>query len=255
MNQAKNPPAGMRAVTKKNALPIYGIGLVWLIWALLFPLYRVEQFLCCAVLSLAVFLLLKKLLPDIVTYEKIPEVHTGEEEADALLHSGSDALSAISRAQGEISNETVRAKIERLKSTCGRILAYVQEHPKSAGGLRKFMNYYLPTLQKLVDTYALMEKQGVEGENISSSKARIEEMLDTMDLAFEKQLDALFGDTALDIDTDITVMQNMMAGEGLTKPEASAPAGVGDIPDPLGYQQVNQKPHEPPEDGGISLHF
>ena len=61
-----------------------------------------------------------------------------------------------------------------------------------------------------------MEEQGVEGENITASKERITQMLDTMDVAFEKQLDALFGDTALDIDTDITVMEGMMAQEGLT---------------------------------------
>ena len=61
-----------------------------------------------------------------------------------------------------------------------------------------------------------MEEQGVEGENITASKERITQMLDTMDVAFEKQLAALFGDTAPDIDTDITVMEGMMAQEGLT---------------------------------------
>ena len=34
-------------------------------------------------------------------------------------------------------------------------------------------------------------------------------------LAFEKQLDSLFGDEAMDISTDITVLENMMAREGL----------------------------------------
>ena len=102
------------------------------------------------------------------------------------------------------------------------------------------MNYYLPTLHKLLTTYELMEEQGVEGENITASKTRISQMLDTMDLAFLKQLDALFGDTALDIDTDITVMEGMLAGEGLTdegkmpQAEPAAPAQeqtfqVGDI--------------------------
>ena len=38
----------------------------------------------------------------------------------------------------------------------------------------------------------------------------------TVVTAFEKQLDALYGDEALDISTDITVLENMMAREGLT---------------------------------------
>ena len=41
--------------------------------------------------------------------------------------------------------------------------------------------------------------------------------METIVTAFEKQLDALFGDTALDIDTDITVMEGMLAQEGLTE--------------------------------------
>ena len=74
MSNPQTPPAGMRAVTKKSALPIYAAGVVWLVWALLFPLYSVTQFALCLVLSLAVFFLLKKCIPPTVTYEKIPPV-------------------------------------------------------------------------------------------------------------------------------------------------------------------------------------
>lgn len=233
-NTPSTPPLGMRAVTRTSALPIYAMGLVWLVWALLFPLYSVTQFALCLVLSLAVFFLLKKLIPPTVTYEKIPPVETGDTEADALLRTGEEQLAAIAAAASSIENAGVREKLEGLQTTCRRILDYVQGHPKSAPGLRKFMNYYLPTLKKLTETYALMESQKVEGENITASLARIDQMLDTMDAAFEKQLDALFGDTALDVDTDITVMEGMLAQEGLsdspsptTQPE-SQPAAPRD---------------------------
>ena len=215
-NTPSTPSVGMRAVTRTSALPIYAMGLVWLVWALLFPLYSVTQFALCLVLSLAVFFLLKKLIPPTVTYEKIPPVETGDTEADALLRTGEEQLAAIAAAASSIENAGVREKLEGLQTTCRRILDYVQGHPKSAPGLRKFMNYYLPTLKKLTETYALMESQKVDGENITASLARIDQMLDTMDAAFEKQLDALFGDTALDVDTDITVMEGMLAQEGLS---------------------------------------
>lgn len=224
-NTPSTPPAGMRAVTRTSALPIYALGLVWLVWALLFPLYSVTHFVLCLILSLAVFFLLKKIIPPTVTYEKIPPVETGDTEADALLRTGEEQLAAISAAASSIENAAVRAKLEKLQTTCRRILDYVQGHPKSAPGLRKFMNYYLPTLKKLTETYALMESQKVEGENITASLSRIDQMLDTMDAAFEKQLDALFGDTALDVDTDITVMEGMLAQEGLSdSPSPTQPA-------------------------------
>ena len=39
--------------------------------------------------------------------------------------------------------------------------------------------------------------------------------MDTIVIAFEKQLDSLFGAEALDISTDITVMENMLHREGV----------------------------------------
>ncbi len=225
------PPAGMQAVTKKSALPIYAIGLVWLLWALLFPLYSVTHYLLCLAISLAAYFLLSKVIPDTVTYEKIPVRATGYENADALLKAGEEALTAIAGTAAKIENDQVRQKAYRLGATCRRIFDYVRQNPKAADDLRKFMNYYLPTLQKLLTTYELMEEQGVEGENITASKARISQMLDTMDQAFEKQLDALFGDAALDIDTDITVMEGMMAQEGLTD------KGKMEVPQPAPLQE------------------
>lgn len=228
--QAQTPPAGMRAVTKKRALPIYAFGLIWLLWALLFPLYSIIHYILCLAVSLTVYFVLSKALPDTVTYEPIPVQATGYSSADQLLEAGSRYLQEFAALSAKIGSADVRQKADRLGTTCGRILDYVRQNPKSADGLRKFMNYYLPTLQKLLSTYVLMEEQGVEGENITASKNRISAMLDTMDQAFEKQLDALFGDTALDIDTDITVMEGMLAQEGLTDsgkmPQAADDGGI-----------------------------
>ena len=229
MSDTHTPPAGMRAVTKKSALPVYAVGVVWLLWALLFPLYSVTHYLLRAVVSLVAYAVLSKAIPDSVTYEKIPVQATGYATADDLLKAGDQYLRDISAVSAKIENADVRQKADKLGGTCQRIFDYVRQNPKSADGLRKFMNYYLPTLQKLLTTYELMEEQGVEGENITASKARISQMLDTMDLAFLKQLDALFGDTALDIDTDITVMEGMLAQEGLTD--------AGQMPQPEPVQE------------------
>ena len=233
MSETNTPPAGMRAVTKKSALPIYAVGAVWLVWALLFPLYSVSHYLFCAVISLAAYAILSKAIPDTVTYEKIPVQATGYATADDLLKAGDQYLRDISAVSAKIENADVRQKADKLGGTCQRIFDYVRQNPKSADGLRKFMNYYLPTLQKLLTTYELMEEQGVEGENITASKERISQMLDTMDLAFLKQLDALFGDTALDIDTDITVMEGMLAQEGLTD--------AGQMPQPEPVQPMQEE--------------
>ena len=56
----------------------------------------------------------------------------------------------------------------------------------------------------------------MEGENISESKKRIEQTMDTLVHAFETQLDQLFQDDALDVSADIDVMENMLRADGLT---------------------------------------
>ena len=53
------------------------------------------------------------------------------------------------------------------------------------------------------------------------------DMMDTIVQAFDRQLDALFGEEALDISTDITVMENLLAQEGLSGPEKPKTSGGG----------------------------
>jgi hypothetical protein len=45
----------------------------------------------------------------------------------------------------------------------------------------------------------------------------INEMLDAAIVAYKKRLDSLFADQALDIETDIEVMNTMLAREGLAE--------------------------------------
>ena len=93
----------------------------------------------------------------------------------------------------------------------------MKEEPGKLPQIRKFMNYYLPTTLKLLNAYDRMDAQGVEGANISSTKKGVEGIMDSIVVAFDKQLDSLFGDQALDISTDITVLENMMVREGLSE--------------------------------------
>ena len=84
------------------------------------------------------------------------------------------------------------------------------------------MDYYLPTTLKLLNAYDRASSTGISGENVDATKAKVEGMMRTLCAAFDKQLDALFGDEALDISTDITVLETMMAREGLAGEQLKA---------------------------------
>ena len=125
-------------------------------------------------------------------------------------------LDELRRVNDAIPDEEMTDKISRLEAVSAKIFEQARTDPDKLPQMRKFMDYYLPTSLKLLNTYAELDKQGIEGENISESKHRIEQTMDTLVKAFETQLDKLFASDALDVSTDIDVMQNMLRADGLT---------------------------------------
>ncbi len=124
-------------------------------------------------------------------------------------------LSQIRELNDRISDKQISAKIDQIEAITARIFGIVRKKPERIGEIRKFMNYYLPTTLKLLDSYAMLEEQGIEGENITASKEQISQIMDTLIKSFEKQLDQLFSSQAMDISSDIEVMENMLAADGL----------------------------------------
>ena len=119
-------------------------------------------------------------------------------------------ISAIRRANDRIDDAVLSAKIDRLEQVTGRIFRFIEANPASADKANTFLNYYLPTTQKLLDSYADFEEAGISGENLDKAKERIEQTMDSIIAGFEHQLDELYRETAMDIDSDIRVMETML---------------------------------------------
>lgn len=230
----------MKKIVHKPAAPIYAAAVVWILYALLFPLYRVGHFALCAAASAAVYLIARLFCRDVVEeVEEKPEP-TGNAELDKMISDGNLAIAEMKRLNESIKDEKISRQIDRLEEISGKIFDCVKASPEKLPQIRKFMNYYLPTTLKLLNAYDRMGSQGVSGENISGTMERVENMMGTIVTAFERQLDGLFGDQALDISTDITVLENMMAREGLSD-------------DPIHRTQSEQTDSDDQSSGGIQL--
>jgi 5-bromo-4-chloroindolyl phosphate hydrolysis protein len=158
-------------------------------------------------------------LPGDKTEEKKQEEKpksTGNPEIDALVKERDKALSEMRRLNDNIPDPKISAQIDHLEEVTKKIIDQVVANPQKLPQIRRFMDYYLPTTLKILNAYDRMGATGVDGENISATKHKVESMMDTISQAFDKQLDALFGEEALDISTDITVMENLLAREGLS---------------------------------------
>lgn len=230
----------MKKIVHKPAAPIYAAAVVWILYALLFPLYRVGHFALCAAASAAVYLIARLFCRDVVEeVEEKPEP-TGNAELDKMISDGNLAIAEMKRLNESIKDEKISRQLDRLEEISGKIFDCVKASPEKLPQIRKFMNYYLPTTLKLLNAYDRMGSQGVSGENISGTMERVENMMGTIVTAFERQLDGLFGDQALDISTDITVLENMMAREGLSD-------------DPIHRTQSEQTDSDDKSSGGIQL--
>ena len=225
----------MTHVKKKSVLPIYFIGIVWLLWAVFGSLRRPTHFILCALVSAAAYFLGKLIFPDrgyVLPDEeegdgagaaqaqpkaqtKQESKSTGNPEIDKLIAERDRALGEMRRLNDSIADEVVSGQIDHLEDVTEKIIAAVVEKPAKLPQLRRFLNYYLPTTLKLLNAYDRMDASGVSGANVDGAKGKIEDIMGTICKAFDKQLDGLYGEEALDISTDITVLENMLSQEGL----------------------------------------
>ena len=229
----------METQKRKSVAPFYAVAVLWLVYALFLPLYRPMHYALVGAVSAAVFAGVSLLCRDggksaapKAEESKKQETSTGNPELDKMLKDGRLAIAEMKRLDENIADEGISADIVRLEQVSEKIFDQVRQNPKKLPQIRKFMDYYLPTTLKLLNAYDRASATGVSGENINATMRNVEGMMATVVTAFEKQLDALFGDEALDISTDITVLENLMAREGLAGDQLHAqtlPKDDGDI--------------------------
>lgn len=232
----------MEANKRRSVAPFYAVAVLWLAYALLFPLYEPLHYGLLGMASAAVFVVVSLLCRGGARSEakasaaaeepkKGEEPSTGNAELDKMMKDGRLAIAEMKRLDDNIADPGISADIVRLEQVSAKIFEEVRRSPQKLPQIRRFMDYYLPTTLKLLNAYDRMSGAGVSGKNIDTTLAKVEGMMRTIVSAFEKQLDALYGVDALDISTDITVLENMMAREGLTGGPLKAEDSPKDGPD------------------------
>lgn len=224
----------MKLVHTGSSAKFYLTGGAAILYALVGPMDQPYHFLLFAVVLVLVFLLSSVLFkgkkkfvpiepekpkeePKPKQEEKEEKPSTGDPEVDKLIQEGKEYLKKLRAADDAIPDETLSADITRMEKASADIFRFIGEHPEKAPEIRKFMNYYLPTTLKLLNSYQRLSSQSVKGETISSTLFNIAGMMHTVADAFEKQLDSLFADEAMDISADITVFETLLKQEGFVE--------------------------------------
>lgn len=215
----------LRESLRPSVLPFYFLAATWLLYALVFPLSGLPSFIVAALLSAVVYVIAgRRCAQRIVIKEAVieppappPAVHTGNQALDEVLTTAIQYMGQLTELESALANSPVAGSLKLVIRCCTQIFDYIKKAPNKIRQIRQFMNYYLPTTIELLQSYEELYRQPVKGENIASSMKRIEEAMVVIRKAFEKELDDLYSDKAMDISVDIEVLQNMLEQEGLSE--------------------------------------
>ena len=196
----------------KSALPLYCAAAVWLVLGLILPIYKLWAIILTLAVSVLAALIMGKVFPG-REIEVQKRAASGNPEVDRQIEEGRATLRRIHEANEAIPDEVISAQIQRMENAGAAIFDALEKDVNKASQVRRFMNYYLPTADKLLNNYRQLA--GVSGgANVNSAIKSIENSMEMIATAFEKQLDALYRDSALDIETDIDVLETMISSEG-----------------------------------------
>ena len=210
----------MRRKKRGSPAPLYTFALIWLGCSLFLPLLRLGAWLITAGLALggaaAVAVMLKKKAEETAPVDEQAGEAQPATPVDEVIADGKLAMGELGRLYSSIRDTEIRRRINEIMSITDRIVRDAIDDPGDVPQIRKFLDYYMPTTLRLLNAYDRMAAMEVEGENISGSKKRITEMLDTSIEAYKKHLDSLFANQAMDIDAEIRAMEGILAREGLS---------------------------------------
>ena len=195
------------------------VGVVLLLYSLIFKLYRWQHYLIAVGLAVLVGRIVYIMAQGVDTSKKAPTQQpiekTGDAAVDALVEKGLQLLTEIREEDDQIPDPVLSEKIVKLENVATRIFRTVAEQPGKASQIRRFMDYYLPTTLKMLRGYRKMDERQVTGKNADETRKQIEDAMDVILKAFNKQLDTMYQDDMLDISTDIEVLETLLKQDGL----------------------------------------
>ena len=231
--------------------PIYTVGVIWLLYSLLIhPVNTFGTLGIVAALSLLGYSIVRVIAGSAERRKTAaaqeepqtqaqPQTQTQQAEAASAAESGKRqpnyppevqtvvdegerAHKELERLYFTIPDLKVKRKIKEIMEISDKIIADAIDDPSDVPQIKKFLDYYLPTTIKLLNAYDRMGAQGIEGQNITGTMNSINEMLDTAIDAYKKLLDSLFANQAMDVETDIAVMNTLLQREGFASGGGSA---------------------------------
>ncbi|KJR40883.1 5-bromo-4-chloroindolyl phosphate hydrolysis protein [Candidatus Magnetoovum chiemensis] len=131
------------------------------------------------------------------------------------LKEGKDKVANLQNLGASIEKQSVRAKVIEICEIANKILDNIEKNPEDVKSAKKFFSYYLDATITILNKYSEITKHKAKGSNIDTTIDKVESILDTIKEAFEKQHSKLYENDVIDLDTEISVLEQTLKSEGL----------------------------------------
>ena len=138
-------------------------------------------------------------------------------EMQAIMDQGQGYIDKIHESNDIIKDKMISQKLDRMENVVSMIFHEVDVNPQNADKLGMFMNYYLPTTEKLLEAYIEIDEKQIKGKSLEKTKKDIEGAIDKIIDSFEGLLDKFYHEKEMDIATDISAMEILMKQDGLSE--------------------------------------
>lgn len=205
-------------IEKPSVIPYYGVGITWFLYASVAKMYRLMDFGIAIIICVAVWWVLRRICKPTITYMDA-KIDTGNAQLDQMMEDGITFISRLRTSQAAIENKKIHELLDRMIQTADAIFDHVQANPHKLSTIRRFLNYYIPTVSNLLKSYDELEEQKLAAAKLQGTMQSIETVLGQVTIAFDHQLEALYDKDVIDINADIKVLEHMLEREGLVKSE------------------------------------
>ncbi len=138
-----------------------------------------------------------------------------KKQYEEILQTGIQKLNILKTYIDKVKTKEVKEKINEINVIVGKIISDIKKDPKDVKPAKQFLNYYLDTTILILNRYIDISSQDMKSKKINETLVKVENLLDTIKVAFEKQLEKLYSDDLLNLDAEIKVLEQTFKVEGL----------------------------------------
>jgi hypothetical protein len=136
-----------------------------------------------------------------------------DEAAADILQPAHAQVDALLEHAAAIGKADVREAVVALCRTADQIIAELASHPRKLDAARGFLTYYLDAAQRIVEGYVYLGSRQSSSPEIDKTIVRAEDSLHVVQQAFDRQLANVLADRALDLDSEIELLERTVRSE------------------------------------------